>query len=198
LLGGVMHTATEHCELCQGGHGERPSSGLPSPFGREVSSNLPSPSGRGGGGEGAASVPPLLMRTDSEALLREGVAAARDAFADFLAEMEWTAGDIHKTFCHQVGRAHQRLLFETLGLEPRIDYATFEHLGNTGSVALPMTAAMGIENNHLRKGDQVALLGIGSGINVIMLGVEWQRSVAAKRLQPSAPHTHRAGLPGRA
>jgi acyl-CoA:acyl-CoA alkyltransferase len=135
------------------------------------------------------------MWTDSEALMREGVAAARNAFADFLAEMEWTVGDIHKTFCHQVGRAHHRLLFESLALEQPIDYATFEHLGNTGSVALPMTAAIGIENGHLRKGDQVALLGIGSGINVIMLGVEWQKSLVEKRSQPSASHAHRAGVP---
>ena len=112
--------------------------------------------------------------------MREGVAAAQEVFAAFLEEMEWAADDIHKTFCHQVGRAHQRLLFESLGLEPRIDYSTFEHLGNTGSVALPMTAAIGIENGHLHKDDHVALLGIGSGINVIMLGVEWQRSLVEK------------------
>jgi 3-oxoacyl-[acyl-carrier-protein] synthase-3 len=159
LLGGVVQTATEHCELCQGGH-----------------------------------LPPLLMWTDSEALLREGVAAARDAFADFLAEMEWTAANVRKTFCHQVGRAHQRLLFETLGLESRIDYSTFEFLGNTGAAALPITAALGIENNHLRKNDQVALLGIGSGINVIMLGVDWQRSLAEKRSRPATPHTPRAAI----
>ena len=34
---------------------------------------------------------------------------------------------------------------------------------------------MGIESGHLQPGDRVAMLGIGSGINVIMLGVEWQR-----------------------
>jgi acyl-CoA:acyl-CoA alkyltransferase len=116
------------------------------------------------------------MWTDSEALMREGVAAAQAAFAAFLDELAWSVGDIHKTFCHQVGRAHQRLLFESLGLSPHIDYATFEHLGNTGSVALPITAALGIENGHLRNGDRIALLGIGSGINVIMLGLEWQGS----------------------
>ncbi len=179
LLGGVMHAATEHCELC---HGD----------------SLPSPGtdrrlvGRGAGGEGqgegSAQAPPLLMWTDSEALMREGVAAARLAFADFLAEMDWTAEDIHKTFCHQVGRAHHRLLFEALGLSQPIDYSTFEYLGNTGSVALPMTAALGIENGHLRKDDHVALLGIGSGINVIMLGVEWQRSLVEKTA--SAPISH--------
>ena len=115
------------------------------------------------------------MATDSETLMREGIAAAQATFAAFLDEMGWQAGDIQKTFCHQVGRAHQRLLFESLGLDPRIDFSTFEHLGNTGSVALPMTAAIGIESGHLLPGDRVALLGIGSGINVIMLGVEWQR-----------------------
>ncbi len=163
LLGGVMRAATEHCELCQGDN-------LPFP-------DQPSIGARTGAGvEGGHGAPQLLMLTDSEALMREGVAAARDAFADFLAEMDWTADDIQKTFCHQVGRAHRRLLFETLGLALPIDYSTFERLGNTGSVALPMTAAIGIENGHLKRGDHVALLGIGSGINVIMLGVEWQRS----------------------
>jgi acyl-CoA:acyl-CoA alkyltransferase len=160
VLGGVMQSATEHCELCQGGH------------------NLPSPSGRGAGGEGreGATVPPLLMATDSESLMREGVTAAQTAFAAFLQEMNWRAGDIQKTFCHQVGRAHHRLLFESLGLDQRIDFSTFEHLGNTGSAALPTAASLGIESGHVQSGDRVALFGIGSGINVIMLALAWQQS----------------------
>ena len=164
LLGGTMRTATQHCTLCQGGHAV-----------------LPSPFGRGAGGEGETDAPPLLMSTDSEALMREGIAAARETFAAFLEEMAWTADDVQKTFCHQVGRAHHWLLFESLGLQQRLDYTSFERLGNTGAVALPMTAAIGIEKDHLRKGDHVALLGIGSGINVIMLGVDWQRSMVEKR-----------------
>lgn len=148
LLGGAMRTATDNCRLCQGG-------------------NLPSPFGSGAG---------MLMQTDSETLMREGVAAAGETFADFLNEMNWTVEDVRKTFCHQVGRAHRRLLFETLGLDERIDYSTVEYLGNTGSVALPMTASIGIENGHAQPGDRVAMLGIGSGINVIMLGVEWRRT----------------------
>ena len=202
LLGGVMRSVSEHCALCQGGQGERPSDSLPSPgtdrrlVGRDGSeNNLPSPFGRGAGGEGGAAAP--LMRTDSEALMREGVAAAKDAFADFLQEMQWDPSDIHKTFCHQVGRAHHKLLFETLGLNLRIDFSTLAFLGNTGSVALPMTAAMGIEKGHLHKDDRVALLGIGSGINVIMLGVDWQRSLAEKRTPHVGPHLYQAGVPGR-
>ena len=67
-------------------------------------------------------------------------------------------------------------MFEALGLEPSIDFPTVEMLGNTGSVALPMAMALGIEHGHLAKDDHVAMLGIGSGINVLMLAVDWQRS----------------------
>ena len=195
LLGGVMQTATEHCELCQGGYSERPTTNLPSP-GTDRRLVGRGAGGEGAGGAGGANVPPLLMSTDSEALMREGVAAAQAAFAGFLAEMEWSAEDIHKTFCHQVGRAHHRLLFESLRLAPQLDFATFAYLGNTGSVALPITAAIGIENGHLQKNDRVALLGIGSGINVIMLGVDWQRSLVAKPPLVAGPHTQSAGVLG--
>ena len=57
-------------------------------------------------------------------------------------------------------------------------------LGNTGSVALPITAAMGIEQGHLRPGDRVAMMGIGSGINVVILGIDWQQG---QRVFPTRP-----------
>ncbi len=66
-------------------------------------------------------------------------------------------------------------MLETLGLDPAADFTTFETLGNTGSVALPITAALGIERGHLRSGDRVAMMGIGSGINVVMLGLDWRK-----------------------
>jgi len=114
-----------------------------------------------------------LMYTDSETLLHEGVALAELTFADFLDELGWRLSDVHKTFCHQVGRAHQKLLLERLNLDPTVDYSTYPWLGNTGSVALPITAAIGIENGHVQPGDNVALMGIGSGISTIMLGINW-------------------------
>jgi len=121
-----------------------------------------------------------MMNTDAETLLKEGVAAARAAFGEFLDVLDWQGEDINKTFCHQVGRAHRKALFEALELDPAIDFTTLERLGNTGAVALPITAAIGIEQGHVRRGDHVALLGIGSGINVVMLGVEWQRSPVSR------------------
>jgi 3-oxoacyl-[acyl-carrier-protein] synthase-3 len=116
------------------------------------------------------------MQTDSEMLLRQGVAAGAETFERFLAAAGWEPDQIDRTFCHQVGVAHRARMFESLGLNPEIDFATVETLGNTGSAALPVTMAIGIEQGRLRAGDRVAMLGIGSGINCLMLGVEWQSS----------------------
>ena len=112
-----------------------------------------------------------VMETDSETLLKEGVAAAKRAFAQFCETLDWSPESINKTFCHQVGRAHRKLLLDELGLSLDNDYVTFDRFGNTGSVALPTAAAVGLENGFVTPGDNVALLGIGSGINVMMLGV---------------------------
>ena len=129
--------------------------------------------------EAAANRMSPLMQTESETLMNEGVRAAGFCFEELLAEVGWTAPQIDKTFCHQVGVAHRKLMLETLGLPLAADFATVEHLGNTGSVALPLAAALGIEQGHLEKDDRVAMLGIGSGINTLMLAVDWQRSLIA-------------------
>jgi 3-oxoacyl-[acyl-carrier-protein] synthase-3 len=113
------------------------------------------------------------MQTDSEALLHAGIEVAQRNWTRFLTSVGWDRNDVQKTFTHQVGRAHRKLLLESLDLDPDIDFPTVEKYGNTGAVALPMAAALGIGNGHLQSGDHVALLGIGSGLNSIMLGLEW-------------------------
>lgn len=163
LLGGVARTNTDHCKLCLGT--------------RDASI----------GGDMRP-----LMATDSEALMNQGIRVGQQAFADFLRCMDWTAEEIDKTFCHQVSLTLRNRTFAALGLEPTIDYTTLEFLGNTGSVALPITAALGIENGHLQQDDRVALMGSGSGINVVMLGVDWQRSLVEKQASLPGPHAKRA------
>ncbi len=120
-----------------------------------------------------------FMSTDSQQLMHHGVAAGAENFGAFLDEIGWTRRQVDKTICHQVGIAHRRLLLEALDIDPQIDYPTLETLGNTGAVALPLTLALGAEAGHLQQSDQVALLGIGSGINCQMLALEWQRTQVA-------------------
>ncbi len=114
------------------------------------------------------------MQTDSEALLHAGVDLAAETWTQVKSTLDWTNADVDKVFTHQVGRAHRKLLLERLDLNPELDFPTVEFLGNTGAAALPMAASLGIERGHLQSGDHVALLGIGSGLSCVMLGMQWQ------------------------
>jgi 3-oxoacyl-[acyl-carrier-protein] synthase-3 len=115
----------------------------------------------------------LAMQTDSEALLNAGLALARETWEKFSATTGWGGADVNRFICHQVGSTHRRKLYETLGLDLTKDFSTFETLGNTGSVALPATLALAAEAGAVKPGDKVALLGIGSGLNSLMLALEW-------------------------
>jgi len=112
----------------------------------------------------------LAMQTDAEQLLLAGVALAQETWREFTAGQ---GSEFARFICHQVGTAHRRKLYETLGLDLAKDFSTFETLGNTGSVALPATLALGIDAGAVRDGDRVGLLGIGSGLNCLMLALEW-------------------------
>lgn len=114
-----------------------------------------------------------LMDTDSEQLLHQGVAAAKATWQKFSSREGWKEADIDCFFCHQVGSAHARLLFDSLGLDPEKNFQTLRKLGNIGSVSAPITMAMAIEEGRFQPGQKGAMLGIGSGINCMMLGVEW-------------------------
>lgn len=113
-----------------------------------------------------------LMETDAEALLQAGNVLAARTWPRFLAELEWNAESIDRVVTHQVGSAHRRLLFETLALDPKRDFPTVEELGNIGSVSLPLSYSLAVERGVIGPENRVALLGIGSGLHCLMLGVE--------------------------
>ncbi len=143
FLGGAVRTDSRANELC-----------------REDTQTAPSETGP-------------LMATDSEALLHAGIALAAQTWDATKAELGWTNDTPDHIFTHQVGAAHRRLLFQTLELDTAKDFPTVRTLGNTGSAALPTAFALGAEQKPLRAGDLVALLGIGSGLSSLMLGVRW-------------------------
>jgi 3-oxoacyl-[acyl-carrier-protein] synthase-3 len=49
--------------------------------------------------------------------------------------------------------------------------------------------AIGLERGFVRSGENVAMLGIGSGINCLMAGVEWQTTLASGHNVHSKPET---------
>ncbi len=114
-----------------------------------------------------------LMATDSEMLLEKGIETAAECWLDFQTELNWSKESIDRYCCHQVGKAHAQALFNRLDLDQKLNFETLPVLGNVGSVAAPITMAMAVEQEKLINGQRGALLGIGSGINSLMLGVSW-------------------------
>ncbi|MFQ5646017.1 MAG: 3-oxoacyl-ACP synthase III [bacterium] len=115
----------------------------------------------------------ILMRTNSVEVMENGVKLAAVTWRRFKKELDWENETADRIFCHQAGTFHRKMLYETLELDINKDFSTLEYLGNTGSVGLPVTMAVGIEKGLVKTGDNIALLGIGTGLNCIMLGVEW-------------------------
>ena len=144
LLGGTARSAAEHHQLCVWG----PDTGIPA-------SGL------------------HKMETDSVRVLQNGVVLGIDTFKALRRELSWASDKPDKIICHQVGATHQRNILDAIGIAPSQDFTTFKFLGNIGTVSLPLTAAIASEREFLLPGDLVGFLGIGSGLNCLMLGLAW-------------------------
>jgi 3-oxoacyl-[acyl-carrier-protein] synthase-3 len=114
-----------------------------------------------------------FMMTDAAAVLKHGVALGKKTYESLLGKLGWTNSSVDRVICHQVGGAHRSSILGTLGIDEAKDYSTYEFLGNIGTVSLPLTAALAEERDFIAPGDSVAFLGIGSGLNCMMLGWQW-------------------------
>ncbi|MGE3180057.1 MAG: 3-oxoacyl-ACP synthase III [Phycisphaerae bacterium] len=125
---------------------------------------------RWGPDTGQPATAPMTMETHAIDVLENGVALGRETWRDFLRAVE-THPD--KVICHQVGQSNRDAILRALEISAGRDFSTFPTLGNIGTVSLPLTAAIAAEQGHLQRHDRVAFLGIGSGLNCLMLAVDW-------------------------
>ncbi len=145
ILGGTVRQATQFHHLCRWAFDEP---GMPT----------------------AAKV---RMRTDAHGVLENGLTLAKETYEQFKSQMNIPDDKPDKFICHQVGATYQKHVQQNLGINPEKDYATFQYLGNMGTVSLPMTAAIADEEKFLKSGDYVGFMGIGSGLNCLMMAVLW-------------------------
>lgn len=149
LHGAVCGTAPRHHLLCS--------------WGLEPCEALP----------GARTAYRQVMSTDSVAVFENGIELGADTFARFLRELDWGKEEIDRVISHQVGSTHRKAILDRLGIPPERDFVAYEYLGNTGTVALPLAAALAEERDFIAPGHEVAFMGIGSGMNCIMMGFTW-------------------------
>ena len=60
-----------------------------------------------------------------------------------------------------------------MGIDPKKVMTIFGEHGNIGPASVPIVLSKLREMGRLKKGDRVALLGIGSGLNCSMAEVVW-------------------------
>ncbi len=145
VLGGVAQAAPQHHLLCCWG---MESTGQPHTF-------------------------QPFMSTDSVSIFKEGIILGTSTWTAFLKEMAWDRRDVDRVITHQVGAGHRNTILKAIDIPETRDFPTFPFLGNIGTVSLPITAALAEERGFLMKGHRVGFLGIGSGLNCMMLGIEW-------------------------
>jgi 3-oxoacyl-[acyl-carrier-protein] synthase-3 len=114
-----------------------------------------------------------FMETHAGEVLKYGVELGLRTWQKFHAKFGWRGEHLDKVICHQVGAGHRDAVLKAIGVPREKDFSTFEYLGNIGTVSLPITAAIAEEREFLKPGDRVGFLGIGSGLNCLMLGLEW-------------------------
>ncbi|MFZ9888258.1 MAG: 3-oxoacyl-ACP synthase III [Myxococcota bacterium] len=113
------------------------------------------------------------MRTDAPKLLSEGVALAERTWQAAVETFGWSDASLRQYICHQVGAGHLATLMKRLALPVEKAFPTYPELGNMGSIAVPCTLRLALDDGVIGRGDAVALMGIGSGLNCSMAHVAY-------------------------
>ena len=113
------------------------------------------------------------MVTDTRTLLIEGIKLAQKTFIAAKHALGWVSEELDQFVIHQVSKVHTAAFTKAMGIDPKKVMTIFNEHGNIGPASVPIVLSKLREMGRLKKGDRVALLGIGSGLNCSMAEVVW-------------------------
>jgi 3-oxoacyl-[acyl-carrier-protein] synthase-3 len=113
------------------------------------------------------------MVTDTRELLVAGLGLAARTWQKAVDELGWSADAFDHFVIHQVSKTHSDKFAAILGLDPAKIYRLYPEFGNIGPAGVPIVLSKLAEARSLSKGDRIALMGIGSGLNCTMAEVIW-------------------------
>ncbi len=113
------------------------------------------------------------MITDTRMLLIEGIKLASKTFQVARQKLGWVVEELDEFVIHQVSKVHTAAFTKAMGIDPKKVLTIFNEHGNIGPASVPIVLSKLREMGRLKKGDRVALLGIGSGLNCSMAEVVW-------------------------
>ena len=109
------------------------------------------------------------MFTNAKELLRGGMGLVVAAWKEAKADWNWASMD--RYILHQVSSVHTDAIVKATGMDKSRVPLTYPKLGNVGPASIPITLSQ--EAEHLKKGDRVLLMGVGSGLNTAMMEIAW-------------------------
>lgn len=113
------------------------------------------------------------MWTDTKNLLIEGLKLAGLTFSTARTVLGWVVQELDHVVIHQVSKAHTDSFIKRFGVDPAKVYRIFPNLGNIGPASIPTVLSRIADEGRVKRGDRVALMGIGSGLNCSMAEVVW-------------------------
>ncbi|GAA3296735.1 3-oxoacyl-ACP synthase III [Arthrobacter citreus] len=110
------------------------------------------------------------MYTDTKGLLDGGLELVVNAW-DEAHEKGWDWRSMDRYVTHQVSNSYTNAIIKAVDLVRDRVPITFPRWGNVGPASLPMTLAQ--ESRTLNPGDRVLCMGVGSGLNTMMMEIAW-------------------------
>jgi 3-oxoacyl-[acyl-carrier-protein] synthase-3 len=113
------------------------------------------------------------MITDTRTLLIEGIKLAQKTFVVAKQKLGWVVEEMDEFVVHQVSKVHTAAFTKAMGIDQKKVLTIFGEHGNIGPASVPIVLSKLREMGRLKKGNRIALLGIGSGLNCSMAEVVW-------------------------
>ncbi|MDO8774574.1 MAG: 3-oxoacyl-ACP synthase III [Burkholderiaceae bacterium] len=116
---------------------------------------------------------PDRMVTDAAGMLEAGLTIAFNTFQKAHLALGWHSTEFDEYAIHQVSKPLTTMLLKMLHIEPHKLMTTFPDYGNMGPVSLPFTISKLETAGRLIAGKRLAIIGAGSGLNGMVMEVQW-------------------------
>jgi 3-oxoacyl-[acyl-carrier-protein] synthase-3 len=113
------------------------------------------------------------MVTKTRELLLAGMELAVRTWGRAADVLGWTVDTIDHYVVHQVSKVHTEQFAGVLGIDLNKIFRLYPDYGNIGPAGVPIALSKLLESGRLERGQRVAILGIGSGINCTMAELLW-------------------------
>lgn len=113
------------------------------------------------------------IHMDGRRVYESGVAQMAKSISDYLKKMNLTFNDIDYLVPHQANLRMLEAVAKSLEFPFEKMLINIENSGNTGSATIPICLSQQYEQNHIKMGDRLLLVGFGAGYSSAVCYIKW-------------------------